>query len=160
VNNPAKYLDLIVYDFDGVMTDNTVIIDEYGKESVVVNRSDGMAISEIKKIGIPQIILSTEKNLVVKKRGRKLGIPVFQGIKNKETFLADHLRKGEVNPQKVVYIGNDTNDLLAMKMIGHPICPKDAHESIKKISSLILKTSGGKGVIRELFDYLTKNESK
>lgn len=66
-----KSIDLIIYDFDGVMTDNRVLINEEGKESVFCNRSDGLAISRIKQIKIPQIIISTETNKVVEVRARK-----------------------------------------------------------------------------------------
>ena len=61
---PIK-IKLIVYDFDGVMTDNKVYVDQDGREMVQVNRSDGLGVSEIKKLGIEQIIISTEKNSVV-----------------------------------------------------------------------------------------------
>ena len=77
-------IKLFVYDFDGVMTDNKVYVDQDGKETVQVNRGDGLGISEIKKLGIEQIIISTEKNPVVVKRAEKLGIGCMQGIENKK----------------------------------------------------------------------------
>ena len=82
-----KKIKLIVYDFDGVMTNNKVYIDQNGNEMVAVNRADGLAIAEIKKIGIEQIIISTEKNKVVSVRARKLDIPCAQGIDNKKDYL-------------------------------------------------------------------------
>tara|TARA_B100001964_G_scaffold136629_1_gene150796 strand:+ start:684 stop:917 length:234 start_codon:yes stop_codon:yes gene_type:complete len=66
-------LDLIIYDFDGVMTDNKVYVDQNGNEMVQVNRADGLSIAKIKKLGIKQIIISTEKNPVVSARASKLG---------------------------------------------------------------------------------------
>ena len=92
MRNEAKIsindVDLIAYDFDGVMTDNKVIISESGKEYVVVNRSDGLAISKIKEMGIPQLILSAETNNIVKIRARKLNIPVLSGVKDKKKLLS------------------------------------------------------------------------
>ena len=82
-------LKLIVYDFDGVMTDNKVYIDHSGNEIVQVNRGDGLGISEIKKLGIKQIIISTEKNKVVSARARKLGIDCLQGIDDKKHTLVN-----------------------------------------------------------------------
>ena len=76
-------IKLIIYDFDGVMTDNKVYIDQNGNELVQVNRADGLAISEIIKLGIKQLIISTEKNPVVSARAKKLGIPCIQHIENK-----------------------------------------------------------------------------
>ena len=79
-----KNIDLIVYDFDGVMTDNTLLMDQEGKEFVQVSRADGLAVSEIKKKFLRQIILSTEKNSIVQKRADKLGIKCLQGINDKK----------------------------------------------------------------------------
>ena len=86
-------IQLIVYDFDGVMTDNRVYVDQDGREMVRVNRADGLGISGIKKIGIQQIIISTEKNPVVSTRAKKLGIPCLQGIDNKKKALIDYCKK-------------------------------------------------------------------
>jgi len=77
-------IKLIAYDFDGVMTDNKVYVDQNGKETVQVNRADGMGVSEIKKLGIEQIIISTEKNPVVSARAKKLDIYCLQEIENKK----------------------------------------------------------------------------
>lgn len=86
MNSLKQEIKLIVYDFDGVMTDNKVYIDQNGMESVQVNRGDGLGVSEIKKLGIKQIILSTEKNLVVAARAKKLKIDCLHGVNNKKKF--------------------------------------------------------------------------
>jgi len=92
-NHILKIIKLIVYDFDGVFTDNKVILMEDGKEGVVVNRLDGFAISIFKKMGIPQMILSTEENPVVKARSRKLGIPALTCVDDKKKELSSYCRK-------------------------------------------------------------------
>ena len=152
INLSYRDIDLIVYDFDGVMTDNKVIMDQFGNESVVVNRSDGLAISKIKKIGIKQLILSTEKNPVVQKRAEKLGIFCINGISNKKKALQKYLSNNKTDRKKVVYIGNDINDLNVMKYVGIPIAPADAHPEIQKIARMIINVKGGNGVVREFFD--------
>lgn len=149
------YLDLIIYDFDGVMTNNTVILNENGVESVFVNRSDGLAVSLIKKIGIPQIIVSTEKNPVVAARAKKLNIPYLQGVKNKKEQIKKYFKKNNIDPERVAYIGNDINDLESMKIVGFPIAPMDADSVIKKIAKIIIKKPGGSGVIREFLALLS-----
>ena len=145
---------LIVYDFDGVMTNNKVYIDENGKEIVQVNRADGLGVSEFKKQGIQQIIISTEKNSVVSRRAKKLGIPCIQGVDNKKMSLMDYCKKNNIEHNKIVYVGNDINDMSVMKLVGISCCPSDAHESIKVISDHVLNTKGGDGVVRELLDLL------
>ena len=151
-------IKLIVYDFDGVMTNNRVYVDQEGKEMVQVSRADGLGTEEIKKLGIEQIIISTENNSVVSTRASKLGIPCLQGIKNKKTVLIDYCKKNNIDLQNVAYMGNDINDKEAMKIIGKTFCPADAHGSIKAISDRVFKTKGGHGVVRELFDYLISQE--
>ena len=149
-------INLIVYDFDGVMTDNKVYVDQDGREIVQVNRADGLGVSEIKKLGIQQIIISTEKNTVVSSRATKLGIPCLQGIENKKTALIDYCKENDIDLKNVAYVGNDINDNDVMGNVGITFCPADAHDSIKAISDHALKTKGGQGVIRELFDLITR----
>jgi YrbI family 3-deoxy-D-manno-octulosonate 8-phosphate phosphatase len=136
------------------MTDNKVYVDQDGKEIVQVNRADGLGVSEIKKLGIEQIIISTEENSVVSARAKKLGINYMQGIDNKKNALEKHCQENNFDLENVVFVGNDINDLEAMKISGVTFCPSDAHESILSISDYILNTKGGDGVIRELLDYI------
>ena len=149
-----KGAKLIVYDFDGVMTDNKVILREDGLESVVVNRSDGLAVSRLKSCGIPQVILSTEKNNVVAKRAQKLEIPIIHGVSDKSESLRRYCRQNNVLLKDVVYVGNDLNDLQVMKSVGYSVCPSDACKEVRAISRINLKSVGGGGVIRELLSYI------
>jgi len=151
-------IELIVYDFDGVMTDNKVYIDQKGNEMVQVNRSDGLAISEIQKLGIKQIIISSERNQVVSKRAKKLKIDCLQGINNKMETLNNYCKDNNYKLNNVGYVGNDINDLDVMKISGYSFCPADAHDSIKAIANHVLCTNGGHGVVRELLDLITNKE--
>ena len=147
-------LSLIVYDFDGVMTDNKVYVNQEGQEMVQVNRGDGLGISLIKKLGIKQIILSTETNPVVSVRAKKLDIDCFQGADDKVMMLKKYCSQYDYNLKKVGYVGNDINDMEAMKIVKHSFCPADAHPDILNITKFILKSNGGEGVIRELYDLI------
>jgi YrbI family 3-deoxy-D-manno-octulosonate 8-phosphate phosphatase len=149
-----KQIALIVFDFDGVMTDNRVIVDESGKESVIVSRADGQGVAILKQKDISMLILSTEKNPVVSKRAEKLAIPVIQSIDKKEAALFEYCTKNEIPTEKVLYVGNDVNDIEAMKLCGKTAVPADAHKSAKDIADIVLKTKGGYGVVRELADLI------
>lgn len=149
-----RNINLIVYDFDGVLTDNKVIVREDGLESVVVNRSDGLAIGIIKEMGIKQIILSKEKNRVVAARANKLGIEVLQGIDDKKEALINYCTANDISLKEVIYFGNDINDLDVMKIVGYPVCPLDAYEEIKEVSRLVLSVPGGDGVVRDFLNYI------
>jgi len=153
-------IKLIVYDFDGVMTNNKVYVDQNGNETVQVNRADGLGISEIKKLGIEQIIISTETNPVVSTRANKLGINCLQGIENKKAALIEYCKNNNFDLQNVAYVGNDINDKEVMEIAGTTYCPSDAHKSIQIISDYILNTKGGDGVIRELLDIRTNNKRR
>jgi len=152
-----KNIKLIVYDFDGVMTNNKVHMDQNGIEMVQVNRADGLGVSEIKKLEIQQAIISTEKNPVVAARARKLAIPCLQGINNKKNALIDFCLEKDIELGCVAYVGNDINDKDAMAIAGFSFCPADAHVTIKEISDHVFKRNGGDGVIRELLDLIKKN---
>ena len=121
---------------------------------VQVNRADGLGVAEIKKMGIKQIIISTEKNPVVSARANKLDIHCFQGIDSKKDKLLKYCQEININLSQVAYVGNDINDYDAMAISGFAFCPADAHQNIKEIADHILLTNGGNGVIRELFDVL------
>ncbi len=150
----VKTIQLIVYDFDGVMTDNKVIVSEDGKESVIVNRGDGLAIAKIKEMGIKQIIISTEKNIVVEARAKKLNIDCLYGVENKKNALEKYLNDNKIEKSKVIYIGNDINDLEAMQLVGIKIAPADAVDDVKKIATYVTKQKGGEGVVRELIEII------
>ena len=150
-------IKLLVYDFDGVMTDNKVYVDQHGNEMVQVSRADGLGISEIRKLGIQQMILSTEINPVVGARAKKLDLFCLQGVVNKAQALTEYCNVHQISLSDVAYVGNDINDLEVMKLVGTTFCPADAHLSIKEISQFILSSKGGNGVSREILDLLTQS---
>jgi 3-deoxy-D-manno-octulosonate 8-phosphate phosphatase (KDO 8-P phosphatase) len=160
VNKIFYDIKLIVYDFDGVMTDNKVYVNQNGDEMVQVNRADGLGVSEIKKTGIEQIVISTEINPVVSTRAKKLGINCLQGIDNKKDALEGYCFDNQIDLKNVIYIGNDINDKEVMGIVGKTYCPADAHDSIQSISNYVLKTKGGDGVIRELLELIINNKGE
>ena len=155
---PLDKIKLIVYDFDGVMTDNKVIVNQDGKESVVVNRADGLAVGILRKKGIEQVIITTETNPVVIARAQKLKLPVIHSVEDKRKVLEEFCKKNKIALENVVYIGNDINDIEAMRLVGWPVCPADAADEVKKISKVIISRRGGEGVIRELLKILNISE--
>jgi len=155
-----KNIELVAYDFDGVMTNNTVILREDGQESVIVNRSDGLAIGILKSWGIRQLILSTERNRIVSARAKKLKIPCLQGVNNKKQALIRYCRKEGLRLENTVYVGNDINDVEVLRIVGHPVCPADAYAEVKEIAAIILSVTGGAGVARDLIRYIAHRRNK
>jgi 3-deoxy-D-manno-octulosonate 8-phosphate phosphatase (KDO 8-P phosphatase) len=145
-------IDVFIFDFDGVMTNNLVFLDQNGVESVVCSRADGLAFDVLRKLEKPVFILSTEKNKVVERRAKKLNVPVIQGVDNKVETLKKMANAKGYNLKNVLYVGNDLNDFYAMKICGYSACPVDSHIKIKEISDIVLTSCGGKGVVRELLE--------
>lgn len=145
---------LVVTDFDGVLTDNRVLVMEDGREAVFCNRADGLGFDLIRARGIPALILSTERNPVVSARARKLRVEVLQAVGDKAGALRAYCARKRIRLRDVWYVGNDTNDLEVMRIVGGPACPADAHPAIRRISRWILRARGGEGVVRELAERL------
>ena len=145
-------IDAFVFDFDGVLTNNFVQIDEDGKESVSCSRADGLAFDVLRKLNKPAYILSTEKNLVVKARAKKLNIPAIQGVVDKVETIKKLAADNNYSLKNILYVGNDLNDYLVIQLCGHSACPADSHSKIKSVSSIILSTNGGDGIVRELLE--------
>ncbi len=145
-------IDVFIFDFDGVLTDNFVQLNCNGEEFVTCSRADGLAFDVLRKLKKPVYILSTEKNQVVTARAKKLKIPVLQGVNNKVDTLKDMADKEGFNLHNILYVGNDLNDYQVMQLCGYTACPSDSHIRIKEISDVVLKTRGGEGVIRELLE--------
>jgi N-acylneuraminate cytidylyltransferase len=142
----------IVFDFDGVMTDDQVYITETGEEMVMASRSDGMGISALKSAGLKLLILSKERNPVVAKRAEKLQIDVIQSCDNKLEALTEWLSKNQLPLSQCAYVGNDINDLQCMQAVRLAIAPVDAHPLAAQAAHWRLTRAGGKGAIRELSD--------
>ena len=147
-------IDALCFDFDGVLTNNLVHLDQDGKEWVSCSRADGLAFDVLRKLKKPSFILSTEKNPVVSARAKKLKIEALQGIANKVDALITLANKHDFDLKKILYVGNDLNDFQVMQLCGYTICPADSHEKIKQLSSVTLKTNGGNGVVRELLEHV------
>ena len=152
---PSK-VALVVFDFDGVMTDDRVWVDQDGRESVAAHRGDGMGIALLRKAGIPAVVLSTEPNPVVAARCKKLQLPVQQDLKDKANALRKLLAERQVNPAQAVYLGNDINDLPCFPLVGCAVVVADAHPTARAAADLVLEHNGGHGAVRELIDMILK----
>ncbi len=149
-----KDISLLVLDFDGVLTDDRVYVNQHGEETVAAHRGDGMGISRAKKAGIGVIILSKEKNPVVQARGDKLKIDVYQGIDDKGQKLQEILKEKGLSAEQVVYVGNDINDLSCFPLVGLAVAVADAHPEVIFQAGLVLCKKGGFGAVREICDLL------
>ncbi|MFK3678133.1 cytidylyltransferase domain-containing protein [Microbacterium sp. NPDC090218] len=142
----------VVTDFDGVHTDDRAIIDADGGERVRVSREDGMGVALLRRAGVPLLILSTEVNPVVRARATKLRVPVLHGIDDKESALRDWAQENDVALADIAYLGNDVNDLPAMRIVGWPVAVANAHPRVIAEARVVLRRRGGDGAVRELIE--------
>jgi N-acylneuraminate cytidylyltransferase len=150
---PEK-VDLLVLDFDGVITDNRVWTAQDGTESVASNRSDSEGLSRLRKAGVEAVVISKEVNPVVAARCQKLKLPFVQGIQEKGPALTQMLKERGVDPAHAVYLGNDTNDLVCFPLVGWAVAVADAHPEVRQAADFVLSMSGGHGAVRELCDMI------
>ncbi|MGX1636209.1 cytidylyltransferase domain-containing protein [Streptomyces albidoflavus] len=147
-------VDAVVLDFDGTQTDDTVQIDAEGRERVSVHRGDGLGIAALRDAGIPLLILSTEQNPVVTARARKLRIPVLHGVDRKDEALKQWCDEQGVEPARVLYAGNDANDLPCFALAGWPVAVASAHEPVRRAARAVTTAPGGRGAVREIASWL------
>ncbi len=149
-------LKLVIVDFDGTMTDNKVLVDQDGREQVACNRSDGWGVRLLKNKGIKVVCVTSEQNSVVLRRCEKLGIECYNGVLEKGVKISEICEKNGVVPEETAFIGNDINDIAALKMVGIPVAVKDAHIDAKMHSKIVLNRCGGEGVVQEFAELLIK----
>jgi N-acylneuraminate cytidylyltransferase len=151
---------LLVLDFDGVLTDNFVYVDENGVESVRCSKEDSLGLSLLRRAGLPVVILSMEENPVVQMRAAKLKIPCISGAVDKTTAFQTLLTERGVAAADVVFVGNDSNDAGCLQDAGCGLAVADAHPSAKVAADGVLTKPGGRGAVREVCDALLGRMAK
>lgn len=154
INDLLQAIELLALDFDGVLTDNRVLVDQDGHEAVWCHRGDGWGIARLLEAGVSVVVISTETNPVVAARCRKLGIPVVQGCGDKQAALQSMADARHLGPEHVAYVGNDVNDLACLRWAAVPIAVADAVPGVRAIARLITATPGGYGAVREVADWI------
>ena len=153
-------IKMLILDVDGTMTDNGIYIDENGVESKRYNAKDGVGIYELIKNNVKIGIIShSEKGNGIKSRASYLGIDhCHVGNEPKDKILIDWIKKEKILTEEVAFIGDDINDMSIIRIVGFSACPDDASEPVKNEVSLVLKSKGGYGCVREFSDlYLSQN---
>ncbi|WP_338896424.1 N-acylneuraminate cytidylyltransferase [Streptomyces sp. TG1A-60] len=150
----ADDIDAVVLDFDGTQTDDRVLIDSDGREFVSVHRGDGLGIAALRRSGLKMLILSTEQNPVVAARARKLRIPVLHGIDRKDLALKQWCEEQGIAPERVLYVGNDVNDLPCFALVGWPVAVGSARDVVRDAARAVTTLPGGEGAIREIAGWI------
>lgn len=159
----SKNLNVLISDFDGVFTDNKVYIDSSGNEMIVCSKTDSLGLDfykESRSAGISSfdfIVVSTETNPVVKTRCNKLNLECHSGVQDKKQFLLNKYNMyldSSGTLDGFLYLGNDINDLGAIRICQYSAAPADAHPAILKEVDYVSQYSGGNGFIRDVLSKL------
>lgn len=151
---------LLILDFDGVMTDDRVWVDQDGREMVAASRADGMGLERLRQLtGVQVLVMSKETNPVVAARCAKLKLDVLQSVSDKASALNKLFVERGLKAADVLYVGNDLNDLPCFPLVSFAVCPADADTSVRQAADLILSKPGGFGAVRELCELLIERLS-
>lgn len=151
-----RSIKLLVFDFDGVFTDNTVYVSQDGTESVRCWRGDGLGLRKLDKLGVIYAIISTEANSVVSERAKKLRIRCIHDCADKLISLNALAAELGVRIDECAFLGNDINDAIVLEKVRLPIVVDDAHEDVLKHARLQTSRRGGLGAVREVCDLFEK----
>lgn len=161
LENIAKDIKLLITDSDGVLTDGGMYYSEKGDELKKFNTKDGMGVQILREDGIKTIIITGENVELVKRRAIKLGIDeIYMGIKDKEPLVREIAERHKLKLKEIAYIGDDINDLHAIKIVGLGCCVKDGMEIVRNASKYITQAKGGQGALREVAELIITHKLK
>ena len=156
-----KRVTTFMLDVDGVLTDGSVTLMPDGEQVRIMNIKDGYALQLAVKQGYKVVVISGGRSEMVRKRLNGLGITdIYLGVHAKLDTFKEYLEIYNVDPQEVLYMGDDIPDYEVMKHIGVPTCPADAAQEIKDISIYISQRNGGKGAVRDVIEQVLRLQGK
>jgi 3-deoxy-D-manno-octulosonate 8-phosphate phosphatase (KDO 8-P phosphatase) len=143
---------LVVFDFDGVFSDNRVWTNDRGEESVACFRGDSLGLRRLDEVGVEYLVITQETNEAVPARARKIRIECISGIEDKLSVLLEQIEQRGVSLAETAYVGNDANDAECLAAVGVPVVPADAWHEVVPLAGLVLTRPGGHGCVREFCD--------
>ena len=156
-----NHITTFVFDVDGVLTDSSVHITPTGEMLRIMNIRDGFAMKAAVESGYQVCIISGGSNDGVKIRLRNLGITdIYLATPDKVETFKEYTELYNINPEQVLYMGDDIPDYHVMQLVGLPSCPQDSTAEIKAISNYISHKNGGKGAVRDVIEQVMKVQGK
>lgn len=154
-------VNTFIFDYDGVMTDGKLMLQHDGQPLRSANVKDGYALQLAVRLGYRVVIISGGISKSVENRFESLRVKdVFLGISNKNEVFEKYIKDNNLDPENIVYMGDDIPDFRVMRKVGVPVCPADAVEEIKDISIYISDKTGGHGCVRDIIEQVLKVQGK
>ena len=152
-----KNLRLFATDVDGVLTDGGMYYGESGEEIKRFQTRDGMGIKLLQAEGIVTAIITMENTKLVSRRAEKLGIPeIHQGVRDKLAVIRELVEKYQLTLDQAAYMGDDVNDLQALRAVGFSGAPSDCVDPVRRVVHYLCRKKGGEGAVREVIDLILK----
>ena len=156
-----KHINTFIFDYDGVLTDGSVITTNEGDAYRISNVKDGYALQLARKKGYKVAVISGARSESMMHRMKALQLTdVFLGIEKKQDTFRDYLKTNNLNTEQVLYMGDDIPDYEVMLEAGVSACPADAAEEIKSVAKYISHFNGGKGCVRDVIEQVLKVQGK
>ena len=154
-------VNTFMFDYDGVMTDGRVILQHDDPPLRTANVRDGYVLQLAVKMGYNVVVISGGFSRSMDNRFDTLNIKdAFTGVRNKVEVFEKYIEERNIDPENVVYMGDDIPDIPVMKMVGLPVCPADAVEEVKEVSVYISDKKGGAGCVRDIIEQVMKVQGK
>jgi 3-deoxy-D-manno-octulosonate 8-phosphate phosphatase (KDO 8-P phosphatase) len=155
----SSNLQLLILDVDGVLTDGSLFFDDAGGQMRRFHISDGLGIKLWRALGRKTAILTSKESKAVQNRAEMLGIDLLeQGAENKKPGLQRILAASKVDPEQAVYVGDDLQDIPVMRQVGFPVAVANAADEVKAVARYVTGKPGGSGAVREVVEYLLKQD--
>lgn len=155
----SKKIKLLLLDVDGVLTNGQIVIGQSGELCKAFHVADGLGISIAQRLGLKVGIITGRKSAIVEKRAQELGIEIlYMGIANKLGALQEIVTAEKISLAEVAYMGDDLNDLAVLQKVGFAAAPANAAVEVKERVHYIAHRSGGQGAVRELVEYILKEQ--
>jgi YrbI family 3-deoxy-D-manno-octulosonate 8-phosphate phosphatase len=146
---------------DGVLTDAGMYYSESGDEWKKFNTRDGMGIKLLQKAGVLTAIVTQERTRLVARRAEKLAIPeLHQGVMDKLSVIREMATRHDISLRQVAYVGDDINDIEALKAVGLSAAPADGLPQVLEVVDYVCRLKGGEGAVRELAEMILQSRSE
>ncbi len=156
-----REVNTFIFDYDGVLTDGSIMMTSDGEAYRVTNVKDGYALQLARKKGYRVAVISGAKSQSMMQRLESLQVmDVFLGVEKKLEVYHSYLEQHNLSPENVLFMGDDIPDYEVMKVAGVATCPSDAAEEIKSVATYISHFSGGKGCVRDVIEQVLKVQGK
>lgn len=156
-----KDITTFVFDYDGIFTDGNVILKTDDEPLRTINTKDAYAVQLARKMDFRIVVITGGKSQSVEMVLKRLGVTdIYMRARNKKETLEEFFFSHKINPDNVLFMGDDIPDYKAMTKVCLPCSPLDAVEEIKAISKYISPKKGGEGCVRDVIEQVLKIQGK